>query len=84
MINQVIVQYDGLDEYLKVADAYVDVILQNHMVRLTRFSYLLDESKVPVGCNTILADWFFEYFKLIYFLLLLLWGGYETEKYDIT
>ncbi|BFG29632.1 hypothetical protein CerSpe_159060 [Prunus speciosa] len=28
---QVIVQYDGLDEYLKVADAYVDVILQNHM-----------------------------------------------------
>ncbi|BBH02020.1 hypothetical protein Prudu_012459 [Prunus dulcis] len=28
---QVIVQYDGLDEYLKVADAYVDIILQNHM-----------------------------------------------------
>ncbi|KAH0987001.1 hypothetical protein GBA52_014178 [Prunus armeniaca] len=29
--DQVIVQYDGLDEYLKVADAYVDIILQNHM-----------------------------------------------------
>lgn len=83
MINQVIVQYDGLDEYLKVADAYVDIILQNHMVRLSRFSYLLDESKVPVGWNTVLVDWFFVYFKLIY-LLLLLWGGYETEKYGIT
>ncbi|VVA36386.1 PREDICTED: LOC109946465 [Prunus dulcis] len=25
----VIVQYDGLDEYFKVADAYMDIILQN-------------------------------------------------------
>ncbi|PRQ31929.1 putative vacuolar protein sorting-associated protein [Rosa chinensis] len=30
-IIQVITQYEGLDEYLKVVDAYVDIFLQNHM-----------------------------------------------------
>lgn len=38
MINQVITHYEGLDEYLKVVDAYVDIFLQNHMVRFNRFS----------------------------------------------
>lgn len=33
-INQVIIEYDGLDDYLKVVDAFVDIVLQNHMVRL--------------------------------------------------
>lgn len=40
MVNQVITHYEGLDEYLKVVDAYVDIFLQNHMVRFNRFSYL--------------------------------------------
>lgn len=38
MINQVITHYEGLDEYLKVVDAYVDIFLQNHMVR---FKFLI-------------------------------------------
>jgi hypothetical protein len=31
---QIIVPYESLDEYLSVVDAYVDLILQNHMVCL--------------------------------------------------
>ncbi|KAK9938592.1 hypothetical protein M0R45_015320 [Rubus argutus] len=30
-VIQVITHYEGLDEYLKVVDAYVDILLQNHM-----------------------------------------------------
>ncbi|KAL6199402.1 hypothetical protein ACLB2K_029186 [Fragaria x ananassa] len=30
-VIQVITQYEGLDEYLKVVDAYVDIFLKNHM-----------------------------------------------------
>ncbi|RXI03462.1 hypothetical protein DVH24_004114 [Malus domestica] len=30
-LDQVIIEYDGLDDYLKVVDAFVDIVLQNHM-----------------------------------------------------
>ncbi|XP_068312077.1 uncharacterized protein [Pyrus communis] len=30
-IIEVIIEYDGLDDYLKVVDAFVDIVLQNHM-----------------------------------------------------
>lgn len=55
-INQVIIEYDGLDDYLKVVDAFVDIVLQNHMVRLSMFAYLLNEKKVPVVCDIIPLD----------------------------
>lgn len=75
MISQVIIQYGGLDEYLKVVDAYVDIVLQNHMVRLSMFLlqkdssswYAIEGKKVPVGCDAILVDWFFTPISLFYF-----------------
>ncbi|XP_050138630.1 uncharacterized protein LOC126614962 isoform X1 [Malus sylvestris] len=30
-VIQVIIEYDGLDDYLKVVDAFVDIVLHNHM-----------------------------------------------------
>ena len=32
---QVVTQYDSFDEYLKVVDAFMDIILQNQMVSLS-------------------------------------------------
>lgn len=57
IIIQVITQYEGLDEYLKVVDAYVDIFLQNHMVRYNRFSYCYREKMfyMVVSYETILV-----------------------------
>lgn len=59
MINQVITYYEGLDEYLKVVDAYVDIFLQNHMVRFNRFSYLWEGEKVLGGCGWFVVSFLF-------------------------
>lgn len=35
ILYQVVSEFDSFDEYLKVVDAYVDIVLQNQMVSLS-------------------------------------------------
>ena len=35
LLSQVVAHFNSLDEYLKVVDAYVDIVLQNQMVSLS-------------------------------------------------
>nr|XP_011461060.1 PREDICTED: UPF0505 protein C16orf62 homolog isoform X2 [Fragaria vesca subsp. vesca] len=53
-VIQVITQYEGLDEYLKVVDAYVDIFLQNHMD--DQLKSILEGISIRAGTQGIAED----------------------------